>query len=283
MIHDNYRLSEQEIQLFHSFGFLVRRNVFTPEEMAKVNDEFDRRRASVVAETDPQEEQIFTQWTTRTPGNPFTASLLEDPRIYVPSEQLAGEDSFLFQSNCNSYSWEEQDWHCDTGVTEIGLIKNALYLQPTTAETGALRFLPGSHRNPLREELFNMQLGKPRDGIGVFYEASGLRGEDIPCFIFESQPGDIVTFSYLTWHAAFGGFKDRRSCTFNFMQNPKTPEEQIGVQKMVEGAAHRRQGQGTVGLEYHPMWLENPDNSQLRARWISQLEGFGFIDAYNNN
>lgn len=112
MIHDNYNLSEQEIQLFHSFGILVRMNLFTPEEMAKINDEFDRR-----------------------------------------------------------------------------------------------------------------------------------------------------------------------SCTFNFMQNPRTPEEKIGVQSMVEGTAHRRQGQGT----YHPAWLENLDNSQRRGRWISKLDGLGFIDRYNNN
>ena len=93
MIQDNYRISNQEIALFNSFGFLIRRNVFTPEEMAKVNEEFDHRRASVVAEIDPKEDRIFTQWPTRNPETPFTASLLEDPRIYVPMEQLAGEDS----------------------------------------------------------------------------------------------------------------------------------------------------------------------------------------------
>ncbi len=282
MIQDNYRISDQEIALYKSFGFLVRRNVFTPEEMAKVNEEFDRRRASVVAEIDPQEERIFTQWPTRNPETPFTASLLEDPRIYVPMEQLVGEDSVLFQSNCNSYSWDVQNWHYDVGVTEVEMIKNVMYLQPTTANNGALRFLPGSNRNPLRDELTNMQLAKPRDEIGVFYEASGLRGEDIPCFIFESQPGDIVAFNELTWHAAFGGFKDRRSCTFNFIQHPKTPEQRAGVQDMVTGAAHSVGAQGTVGLQYHPTWLENPDNSPRRERWIKNLDEWGFIEAYNN-
>ena len=82
MIQDNYRISNQEIALFNSFGFLIRRNVFTPEEMAKVNEEFDHRRASVVAEIDPKEDRIITQWPTRNPETPFTASLLEDPRIY---------------------------------------------------------------------------------------------------------------------------------------------------------------------------------------------------------
>ena len=281
MIQDNYRISDQEIALYKSFGVLVRRNVFTPEEMAKVNEEFDSRRASVVAEIDPQEERIFTQWPTRNPETPFTASLLEDPRIYVPMEQLVGEDSVLFQSNCNSYSWDVQNWHYDVGVTEVEMIKNVMYLQPTTANNGALRFLPGSNRNPLRDELTNMQLAKPRDEIGVFYEASGLRGEDIPCFIFESQPGDIVAFNELTWHAAFGGFKDRRSCTFNFIQHPKSPEQRSGVQDMVAGAAHSVGDQGTVGLQYHPTWLENSDNSPRRARWIKNLEEWGFIDAYN--
>ena len=109
-----------------------------------------------------------------------------------------------------------------------------------------------------------------------------MRGEDIPCYIFESEPGDVITFNELTWHAAFGGYKDRRSLSYNFFTNPKTDDEIESMKKIVEHTPANTQGLGTVGLEYHPNWLENADNNPRRARWINWLEKWGFTDVLNN-
>ena len=281
MIAENYSLTGKQILHFETFGFLVRRNVFSAEEVAKINGEFDRRRASILAEIDPEEKRTFTQWPTRNPENPFTASLLDDPRIYVPSEQLVGEDSIPVQSHCNSYG-KSSGWHVDTFDRRLCVIKNLLYLQPTTADRGALRVIPGSHRSPLSEDLRNMDLYGFHDDTSPFLNASGMRGEDIPCYIFESEPGDVITFNELTWHAAFGGYKDRRSLSYNFFTNPKADDEIESMKKIVEHTPANTQGLGTVGLEYHPNWLENADNNPRRARWINWLEKWGFVDAFNN-
>ena len=281
MIAENCSLTEKQILHFETFGFLVRRNVFSAEEVAKINGEFDRRRASILAEIDPEEKRTFTQWPTRNPENPFTASLLDDQRIYVPSEQLVGEDSIPIQSHCNSYG-KSSGWHVDTFDRRLCVIKNILYLQPTTANRGALRVIPGSHRSPLSEDLHNIDLYGYHDDTSPFLKASGMRGEDIPCYIFESEPGDVITFNELTWHAAFGGYKDRRSLSYNFFTNPKTDDEIESMKKIVEHTPANTQGLGTVGLEYHPNWLENADNNPRRARWINWLEKWGFVDAFNN-
>ncbi len=281
MIAENHSLTEKQIQHFETFGFLVRRKVFSADEVAKINDEFDRHRASILADIDPEETRSFTQWPTRIPENPFTASLLGDPRIYVPSEQLVGEDSIPVQSHCNSYGLSS-GWHVDTYDRRLCVIKNIMYLQSTTADRGALRVIPGSHRNPLSEDLHSMGLYGFHDDSSPFLKASGMSGKDIPCYIFESEPGDIITFNELTWHAAFGGFKDRRSCSFNFFTNPKTDSETEAMKTIVEHTPANTKGLGTVGLEYHPTWLENADNNPRRARWINWLEEWGFVDAFNN-
>ena len=157
MIQENYILTEEQIQQFETFGFLVRRQVFNAEEVAEIDEEFSRRRLTILAQLNPEEKKNFRQWPIRNPELQFISSLLEDPRIYGPSEQLIGGDSVLFQSNCNSYG-VDTDWHSDSKDRHLRLIKNVMYLQPTTAERGALRLIPGSHKSPLYDELVRIGL-----------------------------------------------------------------------------------------------------------------------------
>ena len=281
MIQENYSLTKYQIQHFEVFGFLVRRNMFSPEEINKINEEFDRHLALLQAEADPNKERLSDNWPNRNPETPFIANLLEDPRIYVPSEQIVGEDCVPVHSNANSYA-DSTPWHPDTKDPHLLMVKNVMYLQPTTGARGALRVIPGSHKTPLHEELLRIGLNKSDDNESQFLKESGLHGEDIPCYIFSSQPGDIITFNELTWHAAFGGYRDRRTCTFNFFRNPKTPEEKKSMRKEVEHTPESNKSLGTVGLQYHPWWLENPENNPRRARWINWLKEWGFVEADNN-
>ena len=144
-MQDAAALTDQEIQSFRTFGILVRRNVFSAEEMKKINGEFDRRFAAIREESD---KEGFINWSNRNPETPYTASLLEDPRIYVPSEQLVGEDSVPVHSNANCYA-TSTGWHRDNEDNRLLIVKNVLYLHPTTSENGALRLIPGSHRKPM--------------------------------------------------------------------------------------------------------------------------------------
>ena len=113
-----------------------------------------------------------------------------------------------------------------------------------------------------------------------------MRGEDIPAYIFCSQPGDVITFNMRLWHAAFGGYEDRRNCSLAFCSNPKTAEEEEDLKSQLENAKTLTDG---LKMElkdskyYHPWWLDNPEGSSRRARWIKWLDEWGFIDAVNNN
>jgi len=280
-MQEQHTLTEQQVEHFHIFGFLVRRKLFSAEEILQINDEFDRRLASVLRDAGPREEHQFNNWTNRRPETPYIASFLEDPRIHVPSEQLLGKDAVPVHSNSNSY-FENSPWHPDATERHLLMVKNVMYLQPTIGECGALRLIPGSHKNPLHDELLRIGLNRSDGKESRFLSESGIRGEDIPCYIFCSEPGDMVTFNQRTWHAAFGGYADRRTCTFNFYSNPKTAEEREDLRGQVAQYKESRKSLGTVGSQYHPWWLSNPKESARRARWIRWLEEWGFIEAGNN-
>ena len=277
MKKERYTLTPHQIQYFETFGFLVRRGVFTPEEVARMNDEFDRRLASIQNAKYFDEERLFDNWPNRNPETPYIASLLEDPRIYVPAEQLVGEDSVPVHSNANSYR-KDTPWHADTDVRDLLMVKNVMYLQASDAEHGALRLIPGSHRNPLFDELHLIGLDSSFGKESCFLKESGMRGDEIPAYVFCSNPGDVITFNELTWHAAFGGYEDRRTCTFNFFRNPKTVVEQASMRQQVEVAREEKNLLGTVGPQCHLEWLKNPAGSERRARWIKSLEEWGFLD-----
>jgi ectoine hydroxylase-related dioxygenase (phytanoyl-CoA dioxygenase family) len=280
MIQENYILTEEQIQQFETFGFLVRRQVFNAEEVAEIDEEFSRRRLTILAQLNPEEKKNFRQWPIRNPELQFISSLLEDPRIYGPSEQLIGGDSVLFQSNCNSYG-VDTDWHSDSKDRHLRLIKNVMYLQPTTAERGALRLIPGSHKSPLYDELVRIGLDLyVKDQGSYFLKDSEFSGTDIPCYIFSSQPGDVIILNQNTWHAAYGTFDYRRTCTFNFICNPKTAEEKAEFHVLAERARNRSFNEQPVeGPQCHPQWLANPEGNARRARWIKKLEEWGFVEA----
>jgi len=279
LIQENHRLTKEQIRQFETFGFLVRRQVFNAEEMAGINDEFSRRRLTILAQLDPEEKENFRSWPIRNSELPFISSLPEDPRIYGPSEQLTGEDSVLFQSNCNSYG-VDTNWHSDSKDRHLRLIKNVMYLQPTTTERGALRLIPGSHKSPLYDELVRIGLDLyVKDQGSYFLKDSEFSGSDIPCYIFSSSPGDIIIFNQNTWHAVYGTFEYRRTCTFNFIRNPKTDEEKEEFNAMAERAGYRSFKELPVeGPQCHPEWLANPEGSARRARWIKKLEKWGFVE-----
>ena len=54
-----------------------------------------------------------------------------------------------------------------------------IYLEPTTADTGALRLVPGSHFEPLHTELREMGVGSQTEDL-------------LPSYVCDSTPGDVV-------------------------------------------------------------------------------------------
>ncbi len=285
MIQKNHSLTDEQVQHFETFGFLIRRQVFSPEEIGQINEEFEQHLTAITGDFDKIKDsrrRKWPNWSNLIPETPMNANLLEDPRICLPTEQLQGEDTVPVYSNANSFR-QNTNWHPDMRQRHIRALKNLIYLQPTTADHGSLRLIPGSHSSPLFDELIRIGLRPTDDSEADFLTESGMRGEDIPAYAFCSQPGDVVTFSMNVWHAAFGGYEDRRDLSFAYYSNPKTDQEEEELRAQVENAKNISPNMDLQDSDYyHSWWLENSDGSAKRERWIKWLNDWGFIEAMNN-
>ena len=82
-------LTKDQVTHFKSFGFVILRQFFSPEEMRLINDEFEYRSkvASSYKAFDGSERHNIRMMGSDTP---FFSALLEDPRFSVAAEQMFG-------------------------------------------------------------------------------------------------------------------------------------------------------------------------------------------------
>jgi hypothetical protein len=201
---------------------------------------------------------------------PLFASLLEDPRFVAPARQLYGEDVLGICVDGNRYVGDT-GWHPDSADPSQYGVKFAIYLQPVRAETGALRVLPGSHRQcPWSLEFFAGMQQRPI--------------AEVPAHALESDPGDVVAFDLRLWHASRGGAADRRMCTVVYYADLKTPAGGDALRRMgAQNIVNLRSANGGIPTArdylYPASWVANAGRGPLRQRWIDRLTEVGYLTA----
>ena len=138
----------------------------------------------------------------------YLSSLLDDPRILAIANSTCGED-FAYCSSDGNYYVGDTGWHSDTISPNYPYVKIALYLDPITRDTGALRVIPGSH---LFGDRFADQVHRQLGRSDTYWN---MGGKDVPAAALETQPGDVVCFNQNLKHASFGGGNWRRMFTIN--------------------------------------------------------------------
>ncbi len=145
----------------------------------------------------------------------YLSALLDDARVNGIFTSLLGDDYVYLGSDGNFYVGDT-NWHSDTdwsgknrGKPPRIFYKMALYLDPVTRDTGALRVIPGSHRyGDVYAESLQAAIRESQDEWGI-------SGDQVPAVALESQPGDVVVFNQNTKHSAWGGSDRRRMFTIN--------------------------------------------------------------------
>ena len=252
-------ISPEQIAFYETFGFLMFRQLFSAEGMVVIDAEFE------AVMTEDLAGQPFCGDKRYAVGGcverrPALRRLIDDDRIYEPVEQLIGSEVMWWASDGNYYVGDTQ-WHPDaTEFVTGGRIKVALYLDPVTRETGCLRFIPGSHRQPLHGELGILRIGRIKQniaegvldpeildpyreqGIDVDQPAFGVQPEDLPAYAVESRPGDVVLFDQHLYHGSFGGHVGRRMFTLNYYTAPQTAEAAAVFRREWNAIGNRLQG-----------------------------------------
>ena len=259
-------LSDQQLLHYQTFGFVVMRQLFTADELTTINAEFNQ--AMEAAYQHMPFDGSTRHWVTMLgPRTPFFANLLEDPRLCTVAEQLYGDDTLGLMADANRYVGDT-NWHPDTHSFQQFGVKFAFYLEPVSPETGALRLIPGSHRQPLHDEL--------RESL----KALQLEIRDVPAFVCTSKPGDVVAFDLRTWHGSHGGSDDRRMCTCVYYNNPKTAEEEAATRaQAAKNSATTARYHRPDDPQFDPHWVANPERHPKRQLWIDRLAELGFFEA----
>ena len=209
-------LTPQQLNFMDLFGYLVLPGLLS-DCIDRITEEFD----AVFATHGGGHNGKPHDGTARSCILPFVdqrdylAALIDDPRIDGIFTSLLGADYNYLGSDGNFYVGDT-NWHSDTdwsgkmrGKPPRIFYKLALYLDPVTADSGALRVIPGSqHYGDRFAEALQANLrGAP--------ETLGLSGDQVPAIALTSNPGDVVVFNQNTKHSAWGGGNRRRMFTIN--------------------------------------------------------------------
>ena len=201
---------------FATFGFLVRRQLFTADEVTRIRRAFDRTLAnSRMGEAfSGERRQLVLGFVEHEPD---LLRLLDDERVFSTLEGLLGPGFTWLGSDGNLYVGDT-GWHTDAKLPNYDTLKAAFYLEPVGLDTGCLRVIPGSHRLPLHDTV------KPVTQFGV-------APEEIPAVPLESEPGDVVFFNRSIWHASFGGKAGRPMFTLTCVAAPDSAERVAYLQQ----------------------------------------------------
>jgi len=209
---------DQQRSFFEQYGFLTLRGALS-SDIGWITEEFEQAWAT-------GERSGFTEHgeTNESALVPFIDSrerlctLVDHPNLEGVLERLIGPAYNYLSSDGRPYSGDTS-WHPDGGWDRRSLyLKVAIYLDPLTRETGALRVIPGSHLLPdsYAQGARNAQQSE---------QLYGIPQSQIPCVALDSMPGDVVIFNHNTMHASFGGGNRRRMFTMNLGRRAETPEQ----------------------------------------------------------
>ena len=264
-------LTDQQIRHYKTFGFLVLRDLFTPEEIETLRNEYESELNLVYSDKPFTGKERY--WTyMMNPRTPFYASLLEDPRFCNVAEQLYGDEVIGIRTDANRYVGDTRwhpDHHADPHEDSFG-VKFAFYLDPVAANSGALRLIPGSHNRAFQ------------DRVRLTLPTLELEIPEVPSYVCKSDPGDVVAFDMRCWHASSGGTAGRRMSTCVYYNNPQGEKEEAAMRKRAEanrGATVRfGRSQEGYGGGYPQEWLANPKGNPKRQRWLTRMAELGYFE-----
>ena len=222
---------EQEKIHFETFGFVVKRQLFKPEEMARFSRWYDEGFDAACGPYDGTGySQSYTPGIGLHPG--FCEHYLDDSRILDALDNLMGP-GFLFVGSDAQRFAGDTPWHQDAIIPmEVGredeflMLKAIMYLDDASAGPGSLQIIPYSHRRGLRESL--RQVLRIEDGTNPIWAggmtAAGVPPQEVPGAVaVRTRPGDIVFFNHKCFHSSWGGKTGRRYQGMNFAAQPTKP------------------------------------------------------------
>ena len=177
---------------------------------------------------------------------------------------MIGDDAIPVFSNSNRWV-TNTPWHPDTPYVDLKGVKIACYLQSVRSDSGALRFVPGSHKSEFNEE------------VSALLKRSNPDLNDVPSYVCDSDPGDIIAFDNRLYNAAIGTSEDKRQLTMNFVETPKTKKAEKENQDLKMVSIKQYANTKAPPPHFAPEWAANPSGNERRQRSVDWLKSVGLI------
>ena len=269
------QLTEQQLNHFEAFGFLVFRQLLSPEEIKRYSDEFNAAIERVRTDAEHGEPAYHFGFFTNS-NTPFIVSLMSDPRFVDAAEQLLGKPVLGVAPEGNFFVGDTR-WHADGRTFGYTGVKFCVYPDPLNASNGALRVIPSSHREPLHQEMERAKaLGisaSDREPGEETQAVFGVTPAEMPAYVFESKPGDVLVFRLPLWHGAFGGEVHRRQGAICFYEDPNDPATVSAIREQMLGN-HRMLRRRMIddprvtdpaAIQFYPPYWRSFDNPKAPA------------------
>ena len=136
------KLNQQQINFFHTFGYLIVQRAFSHFETTQIIEAFEWSIQNFGGgmEHDGSRRTMF-------PGpiehHENLCALMDHPVILGLIGGVTGEE-FYYAGGDGNYYCGDTHWHPDGGWGRLLATKTAFYLDSLTSDSGALRVIPGS-------------------------------------------------------------------------------------------------------------------------------------------
>jgi hypothetical protein len=243
---------------FQIFGFVVLRQFFNPHSIATEIDSVmlhGQRPSFKESRGGDFQFQYVPMMTAETPGS---LSLLDHTQTIAAT--LLGGPVLPTRAKGVRYSGNTP-WHADSDlpIASLGIVT---YLESLGEKSGALRVLPGSHRQEFANFLSSLK-------------AAGKPAETFPSHIVLTDPGDVIAFDEHLFHASFGG-GNRRQWRVDFIADPANVEAEEQARAYF-GNLYRPDWDGGYDVDRYPSygsdWLGSgrPAVARLNALGVYEM------------
>jgi ectoine hydroxylase-related dioxygenase (phytanoyl-CoA dioxygenase family) len=193
-------LDTRQRQAFDRDGFLNLGPIFSPDELKRIGEEYDRLVTLEAQVLGNEEEGVFPYRAMLNFRSPELKRMITHPRLLEIAAELLGPDvRFWWDQGINKSPGAGSTiaWHQDNGYTE-GRIPEYLTcwlaLDPADLENGGLQVISGSHRSGQHEH--EMQ------GVHAVIASGTIDVDD--AVALDAAAGDLLIFSSLLVHQTVG-------------------------------------------------------------------------------
>ena len=241
-------ISRAEAASYEEKGYLVRKDLFSADEVRKLVETSAELRANgrrIRGEdlvTEPESDAVRTVFRLDEHSDVF-ARLAADERLADVARFLLGDEVYLHQSRLNykpgftgkEFYWHSdfETWHAEDGMPRMRAVSASVLLTDNTALNGPLMLIPGSHRQFIacrgetpdanhESSLKKQEIGVPSHGVLEKLAAeAGLDAATGPA-------GTVIFFECNTLHASNGNVtpfpRSNAFFVYNAMSNrPRAP------------------------------------------------------------